>query len=195
MPAKAKSTNLPSRLREEKFWRLKFGIEASARYHEARRARLESYVSLVKIFSIIGAVLSLIFISGTYPDIDYFNSEIVVGILAAAIAIVNLIDLAFGVDGRARLHTDLYRRFKTLQESIARAGDRWDGHLDNWEADAQAIRIDEPPVFYALYLEFWNLAVEKFGADRSNMRKISKWQRKLRHFRRYQPNDFLPIDT
>lgn len=188
--AKKIASQLADESKPDSLWILKFSIEAAARYHEARRARLETYVAIVKIFSIVGAVLAIAFVSGSSPEIAGLKSESIVALLGASIAFVNLVDLVFGVDTRARLHTDLYRRFKALQENIARGGNSWQKHLHDWEGDAQAIRIDEPPLFYALYVEYWNLAVEKFGADKGYMRSVSFWQRRFRHFRHYQPKDF-----
>lgn len=184
----AESESAIDQSRTDKLWLLKFGIEASTRYHEARRARLEGYSALVKVISIVGSVLAFVGLSGQYPDIPYV--EVTVAIAVAVVAFVNLLDLVFNVDGRARLHTDLYRRFKYLQEKLSREEDNWNLHLNEWVADAQAIRVDEPPTFYALYVGYFNLAVEKFGADSQYKRSITKTQHLLRHFRRYQPQDF-----
>jgi hypothetical protein len=174
----------------DRLWLLRFSLEAATRYHEARRARLESYVSLVKFLSIVGAVLTFVAISGWLPEFYGIKSEYVVVFASGLIAFINLLDLVFAIDGRARLHTDLYRRYKGLQERVARNQRKADKLIDGWEADAQAIRADEPALFYALYAEYWNLAVEKFEADRKYLRRVGRVRRFFRHYLHFNPLNF-----
>jgi hypothetical protein len=145
-----------------------------------------------KVVSIVGAVIAFVFVSGEYPTVFGYKSEYIISIVVAVIGFINLLDLVFNVDGRARLHTDLYRRYKALQEKIARDSGTWERHLNNWKAAAKVIEIDEPPVFYALYADYWNLAVQRFGAEEKYLRTIKGWQRRLRHYRHFQPIDFPP---
>jgi hypothetical protein len=177
-----------------KFWQLKFSVEVSARYHDWRRATLESYVLVVRMVSAIGAVLSLIGITNPSYEIQIdtirFTAIQLVVVAAALIGLVNVLDLVFGADRRAREHADLYRRFKELQAKIARSQKDWARHLADWEAEAQIIRVDEPPVMWAVYLMCWNQTVEKYNQDRKYMRKIGFWQKAFRNLFQFRPTSF-----
>src|SRR5262249_17220107 len=100
--------------------------------------------------------------------------------------------LVFQFDTNAREHTVLYQRFKALQAKILGGRAEWRKHLDEWQAEAQSIRIDEPPTYWALYNLARNQVLEKYGVAQGNARKVSPWQRIAGLFKRYRPEDFAP---
>jgi hypothetical protein len=115
-----------------------------------------------------------------------------VAIAGAAATVVTLIDLIFQFDSRARLHDDLYRRFKSLQADIARHRAEAERYISEWDAKSQEIRVDEPPVYWSIYAACWNQAAERRRAPKEYIRSISLWRvlagkYLLFHFR---PNDF-----
>lgn len=177
---------------DDRLWKLKFAVEVSTRYHDWRRATLERYAAAVKVISIFGAFLTFAAVT------DWFNvvfgyqvsSLLLISIFSVLIAAINILDLVFNTDGKARLHTELYRRFKALQEIMAREQDKWPERISEWEADSQAIRIDEPPVKWAIYFMCWNQTLIRHDLGSSELYEITRWQKLLRNFRDFRPQDF-----
>jgi hypothetical protein len=168
---------------EDELWRVEFGVEVSTLYHDWRRRALGTVVNIVRVIALISAVISLgsAFIAVTYSG---------VAIAGAAATVVTLIDLIFQFDSRARLHDDLYRRFKSLQADIARHRAEAERYISEWDAKSQEIRVDEPPVYWSAAC--WNQAAERRRAPKEYIRSISlrrvlAGKYLLFHFR---PNDF-----
>jgi hypothetical protein len=167
-------------------YELEFGIEVSTLYHEWRRSLLETMSTAVRAITLIGAVLVLVFVFSVPPA----QTQGFVTAASALVALVALFDLVFGIDSRARLHTDLYRRFKRLQVEMAQNRDRWAEHVSDWRAEAQSIRVDEPPVFWAVYMQGWNQALGKRKVASSHFRRVTPMQGFLGIFLKYRPMDF-----
>jgi hypothetical protein len=179
---------------DKKFHDLKFGLEVSARYHEWRRMFLERWIILVRIVSAVGAALSLIGLSlPAELSIPYLTIKppVLIAIASATIGIVNIIDFACGADAMARSHTELFRRFKELQETVLRNQGKWTERIAGWEADAQAIRRDEPPTMWALYMLCWNQTVAKYDpVNQAGARKVSILRSLTKNLIHYLPHDF-----
>jgi hypothetical protein len=170
-----------------RLWNFEFGLEVSTRYHDWRRATLGAYVNIVRLVSLAGAVLALVLLHG--------GADIApIAIANASIAMVVLFDLVFGFDANARKHTDLYQRFKSVQEKVARHGREWADYLPEWDAEVQRIRADEPPVFWGLYATSWNQTVERREVQEGYRRKIGWFHYLLRYFWQFRPEDF-PLDA
>jgi hypothetical protein len=173
----------------ERLWELDFATEVSTRYHDWRRSGLGLVVNTVRAVALGGAIISLIaiFVKSQY-------SLTVVAYASAAIAIVTLIDLVFQFDSLARKHSELYRRFKELQVRIARERAEALTRISEWEALAQEIRMDEPPVLWAIYAQCWNQTVGKYHNNREHMRKIGAFRYILGGIYPFAPKDF-PFET
>jgi hypothetical protein len=179
---------------DPKLWNLKFGVNVSALYHAWRRATLEWRVRLVRGATFVGAVLTLLtagFGFASHTTNTIISILAVIGILAIIIAVANLVDLVSDFDGQARQHAELYRRFVSLQERIARDGASWETRLPEWEAEALAIGRDEPPTLWAVYAMCWNQEMERHQLERKgHYRPISWWQNLMRNFIEFKPQDF-----
>jgi hypothetical protein len=99
---------------DETFWNLKISVEVSARYHDWRRSTMETYVRCARGATLLGAIITL---ATAFNPLNLASPSVVnlVALLAFIIACINLLELVSDLDGRARLHTDLYRRFVALQ--------------------------------------------------------------------------------
>lgn len=175
---------------ERDFWRLKFGIEVSTRYHDWRRATFETSARFVKVVTLVGAIFTLL---TAFNPLDWASLTVAktIGFCSVIIACINLVDLIWDFNGMALRHTELYRRFKELQEKIARGGADWKAHHAEWEADAQAVRRDEPPTMWAVYAMCWNQTLDRHQAEQKGyLRPVSRWQHELRNVRQYRPQDF-----
>ena len=166
---------------------LRFEIEVSTRYHDYRRAALEFRVTVIRLVSLVGSVLALLSVSN-WVESRELTIQFVTWI-SIVVGLFNLVDLVFHFDSSARTHTGLYQRFKALQGGIARDQKNWERLIPEWEADAQAIRIDEPGTFWATYALAWNQTAEKYQKE-DHKRPLAKWQRWMRDWVRFTPDRF-----
>src|SRR5258708_6688780 len=97
---------------DTELWKLKFGVEVSTRYHEWRRAAMETLVRIDRVATLTGAVVTLLtaLAASKVEQVAW-----VIATIAVIIAITNLSELVFDIGARARAHTELYRRFAELQ--------------------------------------------------------------------------------
>jgi hypothetical protein len=147
-------------LSENDFQNEKFFIEVSARYHDYRRAALEWCTTLIRLVSLLGSIASLLAVSAWIESSN--RMVFAVTIASVVVGIANLFDLVFQIDSTARTHTSLYQRFKALQGEMARKQVEWHTLLPEWQAEAQSIRIDEPPTYWAVYTRAWNQTAERY---------------------------------
>jgi hypothetical protein len=168
---------------------LKFGLEVSARYHDYRRATLGSRVTFVRLVSLLGSVASLLAVSNWVESAD--KMILAVAWISVVVGIVNLVDLVFHFDADARLHTSLFQRFKGLLEEMARHQGDWQTQGPEWQAEAEAIRSDEPPTYWALYALAWNQTTEKYQVT-SGRRPIRWWQKLAANWVQFRPDQFKP---
>jgi hypothetical protein len=171
------------------FDNLSFDVEVSTWYHEFRRGLFTALVTIVRLVSLLGSVAALLAISSW---VEASPTRIwIITIASVAVGIVNLFDLVFQFDTQARDHTSLYQRFKSLQAKMARGKREWEQYIDSWAAEAQSIRVDEPPTYWALFNMARNQALEKHGVSAGNARRVSRRQRLLGYFKHYRPEDFV----
>jgi hypothetical protein len=170
---------------DDRLYNLEFGVEVSTLYHEWRRATFEGWAVFIRVIALTGSVVALVSFFALDEKLLY-----AVAIASAFVAIVTLVDLAFRIDYKARLHTDLYQRFKRLQVAIALHRSDWQSHFDEWNAEAQMVRVDEPPVFWAIYMDSWNQALQKRRVDPTNLRRVTLFQRIWGRIYNFRPQDF-----
>ena len=171
---------------DERFWRIEFGVEVTL-YHDWRRTALGTLVNIVRAITLISAVISL---GSGFVNVTYGSA--IVAIAGGVAAVVTLADLIFQFDSRARLHDDLYRRFKSLQAEIARHSAEAEKYLPDWDAAAQEIRVNEPPVYWSIYAACWNQVAERIRAPKDYVRSISGWRNWAGKylFMHFRPGDF-----
>lgn len=170
---------------DHRLYELEVSVEASTLYHEWRRSSLESWARWIRVIALVGSALSLLF---AFASPVFFQPLIMGASVLAAVA--TLFDLVFGIDEKARQHADLYQRFKRLQVEMASQRDQWERRLNNWDAAAKEIRVDEPPVYWGLYAEGWNQVLSKKGVESGDLRLIGPVRRFLRNVLPFSPNDF-----
>jgi hypothetical protein len=166
---------------------LRFSIEVSARYHDYRRATLGFRVTFVRFVSLLGSVLSLLAVSNWVESQQL--TVLWVALIGIVVGIVNLVDLVFHFDSSAREHTSLFQRFKALQAKMARHQTDWRVCTPEWEAEAQEIRSDEPPTYWATYARAWNQTAEKYN-ENSHKRPLKFWQIVVGDWFHMRPDQF-----
>jgi hypothetical protein len=168
---------------------LRFSLEVSARYHDYRRATLGTRVTFVRLVSLLGSVGSLLAVSHWVESAE--KMVLWVAWISVVVGIVNLVDLVFHFDADARLHTSLFQRFKGLLGEMAKHQTDWERQIPAWDAEAEAIRSDEPPTYWALYALAWNQTVEKYQAT-SHKRPVRLWQKIAANWVQFRPDQFKP---
>jgi hypothetical protein len=176
----------------EDYWELKFSVEVSTLYHDWRRSSLWATVRWVRIITLASAVIALV-TAFSPPHLDRLAS-IIVAVVSILIAVVTLLDLVENFSGGAHRHEELYRRFKRLQVEMERYSAEADRHLEEWHAEAQSVRVDEPPTLWAVYARCWNQAIEHHATERRGYyRQIASWRAMLGWLISFNPQDFPAI--
>lgn len=178
---------------DRKFWDLKFGVEVSALYHDWRRGTMEAAQRFARFVTIIGIIVTLATAFNPLGWAPHIFEWAIAAILFA-VACINVAELAFRYNERAREHLDLYRRFSELQTRMGRSNTN--EHLSEWEAEAAAIRRDEPPTMWAVYAMCWNQKAEYYwyGHDhKEHLRKIGWFSYLLRNVVQFRAKDFPPL--
>jgi hypothetical protein len=138
----------------------------------------------------VAAVITLLTAFNPF-DAGAITVSWVVGILAALVACVNLMELIANFDEAARKHEDLYKRFKQLQARVAIEGEE---NAAAWESEAQTIRADEPPTMWAIYARCWNQTIDRHGAEREGYyREVGTLQSLIGYLWHYRPSDFPSV--
>lgn len=177
-------------MRDREFWELKFSVEVSTRYHDWRRTTFEGWARIIKVVTLIGAVFTLL---TAFNPLQWETTSVQAAIAASAVVIacMNLVDLIWDFNGMALRHTELYRRFKELQEKIARQSSDHADHLDEWNGDAQAIRRDEPPTYWAIYAMCWNQTLARYQTgEKGYLRPVGLLQKVFKNVFYFRPQDF-----
>jgi hypothetical protein len=172
------------------FWNFKFGVEVSTLYHDWRRGTLEAAVRFARGATFLGAIFTLLTALNPFDWAPHF---VIWSITAwtIAIACINLWELVSHLNETALKHTDLYRRFMSLQEEMARERLSWKELLPEWEAEAVAIRSDEPAVMWAVYAECWNQVMDRYQLEKKGYyRPVQLWQHALRNLFQFSPRNF-----
>lgn len=109
--------------------------------------------------------------------------------LGTALAVfAGLVDLLWDVDGMARRHSTLRRRcFDLLARLEANKS------IDGIRAEYIRIIADEPPAMHAVNALAFNAAVDALGRPPEQKYKLGFWAALLRHWLRFQPNEFPPV--
>jgi hypothetical protein len=160
---------------EREISNLKFGIEKSMRYHQRRRAFLETVHRLL-MFSVI--------VVGSTAALVIVPSEKWLGVAAALIA---AFDLVYAPGMRARDHMILNQRFTVLMADVFRAQSIDAGRIAEWKAQRILIEADEPPIYWALDKDCYNEICFALGkATPANLYKLSTRERLFMNFFRFE---------
>jgi hypothetical protein len=161
---------------------VEFRCIRNAAYHEDREmhyARIHRFLMFIVVAvgtASIGASLAL--------DSRYANAGTAVAVLAG------LVDLLWNVDGMARLHSSLRRRCYDLLARLEA-----NEQLEGIRAEFIRIIADEPPAMNAVNALAFNAAVDALGRPPEQKYKLGFWASLLRHWLRFQPNEFRTVGS
>jgi len=150
---------------------LLFDIQRSVRYHNRR-------VAFYERFSKTTSAVSLIFGSSSIYAVLKEHKMVAV-ILAAIVTAFSIIDLIVGTSSKARLHSDLSRRFTSLEKALLLDNDVADEKYNVFYAERLDIEADEPPPLRVLDSICYNELLRSMGYDMnySPAVKITWYQR------------------
>lgn len=150
-----------------------YQVQLSTLYHRRRERFMAFWDRTIKAIAIIGGTTAFAEVGGAD----------VVKIAAAIVAGTATIGLVFGLEERARLHSDLARRFLDLEARILRQGERdfTEEQVAQWAADLVDIQGSEPPVLGALVVICQNDLARAAG-QMDAVHPIGWWRRLTRHF-------------
>lgn len=155
--------------------RLFFGVRRSIRYHNRRRRffdnlnRWKTWLSLV-----FGSAAMATLLANIGPTIPLIASILV--------AVVSASDLVIGSTARARLHTDLARRFIDLERKMVLCKDPTDEDVRTWQAERLTIEADEPPIMRVLDILCHNELILAMGYERTELFYVPWYKRLLAPF-------------
>jgi hypothetical protein len=176
-------------------WNLRFGVEVSALYHDWRRGTMEAAQRFSRFATLVGIIFTL---ATAFNPLGWAPHvfEWVIAAILFGVACVNIAELTFRYNERAGEHLELYWRFSELLTRMSKPTAETNERLSDWQAEAAAIRRDEPPTMWAVYAMCWNQKAEYYrrGRDfKEHFRKIGWVRYLLRDLIQFRPKDFPPV--
>jgi hypothetical protein len=167
---------------------LLFEVDKSLRYHQRRRAHFERWHR----WSMLAIALL-----GSAAVAKWENSIALLDIPANAIlglltAMIGALDLVYAPAIRAGEHERLHRRFTELAIAIKRCVQPTELDLSKWEAERLIIEADEPPIFWAVDADCFNETARLLGQTKEPFNIVGWWRRPLKHFIRFEGQNFIP---
>ncbi len=143
---------------------LLFGVRRSIRYHNHRRRFFDAIDKAAKIFTVIAGSATFASALSTHPRLTLA--------FAASVAVLSTIDLIIASAERARLHSDLAKRFAALEARILRHKQPTRDDLNEFIAERLMIESDEPPALRVLDCRCHNELCQAMGKDDCEFVKI-----------------------
>ena len=160
----------------------KFKCIRNAAYHEDWERFYERWHKVL---------MAVVVIVGTFSIGSSLTSENYLATIGTAVAVLaGLIDILWDVDGLARLHSDLRRRSYDLLARLE-AGEP----VQRIEVEFIRIVAEEPPPMHAANALAFNAAVDALGRPPEQKYVLKPWQRRIRHWYPFRPNEFPTIEN
>lgn len=162
---------------------LVFSLEVSLRYHKAREAHLSGYLRFVSWANVVGGSA----VVGNLVGQTEF-AEAFILLIGVALTAINGHVVTSGVGERQRLHSDLARRFATLQFKIEKACEDETGLLSEavYRQERREIEQDEPAIYCALQDIKYNEVCVSLGYNSDHLIKVSRIHRFFRNYIRFE---------
>lgn len=166
---------------EEDLKDLLFHVRRSVRYHDKRRGFLEGFQKTKNLAAIVVGSAAMVTVLNSVSGAFLLGSALVVGILSA-------IDLVFGVNAKAREHSDLRKRFIELEKEIVGVIEPPVSQIREWQQKRLTIEADEPSVLRVLDAICHNEQLYADGYDHEYYLEIRGYQRLFAHVINIQPH-------
>ncbi|HEY2975896.1 MAG TPA: hypothetical protein VGJ48_25505, partial [Pyrinomonadaceae bacterium] len=159
---------------EEKLKDLLFHVRRSIRYHDKRRGFLEGFQKTKSLVAIVVGSAAMVTLMNSIANRVLMIAALAVGILSA-------IDLVFGVNAKAREHSDLRRRFIDLEKEIIGIAAPTASLIREMEQKRRTIEADEPSILRALDAICHNEQLIADGYAEGDLLEIKGHQRLFAH--------------
>lgn len=161
---------------EKRIWKFLFAVRRSVRYHNCRRVHYDRLSNLSSIISILAGSASIALLLATAGKLAPILSAVIVTISSA-------LNLVVAPSRRARDHSDLAKRFVTLEKEIVGVSAPTDADLRQWMQQRLEIEKDEPPILKVLDSVCHNDQLRALGYGAEHFVEISRVQRLLAQFK------------
>jgi hypothetical protein len=161
---------------EKRAWKFLFGIRRSVRYHNCRRVHFDRLSNL-------SSLISILFGSASIASLLATGGKLVPLVASVIVTISSALNLVVGPTRRARDHSDLAKRFVTLEKEIVGVSVPTNEHLRQWMQQRLEIEKDEPPVLKVLDSVCHNDQLRALGYGPEHFVEISPVQRLLAQFK------------
>jgi hypothetical protein len=158
--------------------KLKISLIRNARYHEDRERFFAGVHRWIMAFVIVGGVLTVASFMQQWP--------LMIAIAGVGVTLAGTLDLAFNVDGSARLHAALKHRVYAL---LAQAEDD-EIPVEKLREQAALVYADEPPCMHAVNAVAYNGAMLAAGRPEKYLFKIDGWHRFWRNVFAFASTEF-----
>ena len=160
-----------------------FAVQRALKYHLRRQAFYDSWNNVTNGAGILlgaGTVVALV---------QNVNALAVAS--SVAITVLSTFNVVWGTSRRARLHSDLHRRYAGLEKKIVSA-EKIDEHTCRTaRAERLVIEADEPPTMFVVSVLSHNDVARATGAG--DYFQVPLWQRWLAHFWAFPEARFAPV--
>ena len=154
---------------------LLFSIRRSVRYHHRRQRFFDNVHHWKTALALLAGSATMVTL---LPHVD---TRLPLA-FAALVTVLSTLDLVWGTTLKARLHTDLARRFLELERTITLTKDPTEADLRTWAAQRLLIKAEEPPVLRVLTLLCHNEVLLAMDGPRSELYDVPGFKRLLAPF-------------
>ena len=173
-----RTTNETNYTQEElsnEFYKLKFGINLSIRYHLHRKSFFSSWhYFIMSVTSILGASSFMLLYAGD----DVISKKIAL-ITSAIVGLFTMLDAVFGFMRKYSIHDELQRKFIDLLNEIEMSNET-EENLKTSILKRNIIQKEEPKDLHALYILCYNQECMALG-NKDNIFKTD-WRILFRHY-------------
>lgn len=163
-----------------------FGVRRSVRYHNRRRAFFDGWVVVTNAVAVIfGSAAMWIFWSKVNPDWGVYA--------ALVVTFFSAINLVVGAGQRARLHSDLARRFILLEKEIISLADPTEEQRRSFMARRLEVEADEPPVLRVVDIMCHNELAEAMGYGQKDTYIVPWYLHLTGHFTNWFEGRIRPV--
>ena len=155
---------------------MRISLLRNVRYHEDREGHFGLWNRLGSLFVLLSGTASFAAFSNTFVDQRWAPW---IGVFTTLIGGVQLVFRRAALEYQ---HGTLRKSFLGLTAELK------DDNVDAVRAKADRLYRDEPPTFYACDAIAYNAAMDAFG--RRTYREVTFWQRRLRHWWRFEAGVF-----
>jgi len=150
---------------------LLWACKLSVRYHKARLSFYQLWADRLSIISVVSGGAAFASAIAKLPDAYVVTASLIV-------AVAQAIDLVVSPAKKARLHSDLARRFITLEQKALREEMCIsDPALLKLESERLEIELEEPPVLGWLSIQMDNEVDAALNGESAQPRPIGFWAR------------------